>query len=382
MSDAGDVEALLALVPRWIVAQIAARDPSGVEEIVMDLGRPPEARFRGGLEALRLPGEVSRTDIQYVLGRVTRFREDNRTGIERTLHRIACIRDRYHEIIGFTFRAGRTVNGAARPLTDLLETGRNLLVVGPPGAGKTTLLRGAAAILAGELRRRVIIADTSNEIGGDGQVPHLAIGNARRLQIPLGDPSRPAAAGDRQAQVILEAVVNHGAESVVVDEIGFEADARVVRTIARRGVQLVATAHGRRLADVVFNPDLAGLVGSPRPVVLSPEEIAQRGTTRHTVLERTEPPVFEHAVEVAKRGLLVIHRDVRASVDLILGGLAPRVEVRRAALDADGGGPRPEEVRSRTPNASREKDAAPGADGAGAGGGETGRGGPGRGEVV
>lgn len=378
MPEAGDVEALLALVPRWIAAQIAARGAAGVEEIVMDLGRPPEVRFCDGPEAVALPGEVSRADIQYVLGRVTRFREDNRAGIERTLHRIACIRDRYHEIIGFTFRAGRTVEGAARPLADLLAAGRNLLVVGAPGAGKTTLLRSAAAILAAEVRRRVVIADTSNEIGGDGQIPHPAIGGARRLQIPLGDPARPTAAGDRQAQVIFECVVNHGAESVIVDEIGFEADARVVRTIARRGVQLVATAHGRRLEDVVFNPDLAGLVGSPRPMVLSPAEIAQRDTTRHTVLERTEPPVFEYAVEVARRDLFVIHRDVGASVDLILAGLSPRVEVRRAAPVADGGQRAgPEEVRPMTPNASAREDPADGA-----GGRETGRGGTGRGEVV
>ncbi len=335
MPPSGEVDALLALVPRWIVGGIASRDPGTIEEIAMDVGRPPRIRFRDGAEPMDLPGEVSRNDLQYVLGRVTRFRDDNRTGIERTLHRIACIRDRYHEIIGFTFRVGRTVDGAARPLADLLATGRTLLVVGAPGAGKTTLLRSAAAILADEFHRRVVIADTSNEIGGDGQTPHPAIGGARRLQIPLPDPSRPAAVGSLQAQVIFQAVINHGAEAVIVDEIGFEADARIVRTVARRGVQLVATAHGRRLDDVVFNPDLAGLVGSPRPVVLSPEEIAQRGLTRHTVLERTEPPVFEYVVEVARRDLFVVHRDTGASVDLILAGLPPGVEIRRPPSTAD-----------------------------------------------
>jgi stage III sporulation protein SpoIIIAA len=323
-----ELEALLALVPRWIAARIAAQDADNLEEIAMDLGRAPRARFRGGAGPVIFPGEVSREDLQYVLGRVTRFRDDNRTGIERTLHRIACIRDRYHEIVGFTFRAGRTVDGAARPLADLLAMGRNLLVIGPPGVGKTTLLRSAAAILADDLNRRVVIADTSNEIGGDGQIPHPAIGGARRLQIPLSDHGRPAT-GDLQAQVILQAVVNHGAETVIIDEIGFESDARVVRTIARRGVQLVATAHGQRLQDVVLNPDLAGLVGSPRPVLLSPEEIARRGVTRHTILERTEPPVFDFVVEAARRDLLVVHTDVAASVDLILLGLPPKAEIRR-----------------------------------------------------
>jgi stage III sporulation protein SpoIIIAA len=325
----GEIESLLAVVPPWIVAQITPNDTEALEEIIVDLGRPPRARLRTGRREVTLSGEVGYDDLQYVLGRVTRFRDDNRTGVERTLHRIACIRDRYHEIVGFTFRAGRTVAGAARPIADLLADRRSVLVIGGPGAGKTTLLRSAAAMLADDLGRRTVIADTSNEIGGDGQIPHPAIGGARRLQIPLPDSAHSGAANELQARVLLQAVVNHGAEAIVVDEIGFEAEARVIRTIARRGVQLVATAHGRRLRDVVFNPDLAGLVGSPRPVVLSPEEAAARGSERHTVLERTEPPAFECVVEVSRRDLLVIHADVAASVDLILAGLAPKVAVRR-----------------------------------------------------
>ncbi len=324
-----EIESLLVLVPRWIVAQIDPDRIEAIEEIVVDLGRPPRVRLRDGVAELTLGGEVTHADLQFVLGRVTRFREDNRTGIERTLHRIACIRDRYREIVGFTFRAGRTVPDAARPIADVLAAGRSVLVVGPPGSGKTTILRSAAEILANQLGRRTVIADTSNEIGGDGQIAHPAIGAARRLQIPLPDPPHRGATGTAQAGVLLEAVINHGAEAIVVDEIGFEAEARTVRTVARRGVQLVATAHGRHLRDVVLNPDLAGLVGNPRPIVLSPEEAAARGTTRHTVLERTEPPAFECAVELSRRDLLVIHADVAVSVDLILTGLAPKVDVRR-----------------------------------------------------
>lgn len=324
-----DIEALLALIPRWIAAGIAPRRAEDLEEIVVDLGRPAHFRFTDGAAISPAAREVTADDIQYVIGRVTRFRDDNRTGIERTLHRIACVRDRYHEIIGFTFRVGRAVDGAAGPIADLLGEGHHVLLVGPPGVGKTTVLRGAASVLADQVGRRVVIADTSNEIGGDGRVPHAAIGRARRLQVPLFDPSRPATAGDRQAHLVLQAVVNHGAQSLIVDEIGFESDARVVRTMARRGVQVVATAHGRRLQDVVFNPDLACLIGQPRPVVLSPDEAMRRGAVRHTVLERTEPPAFDRVIEVARRDLFVLHLDVAASVDAILNGLAPPVELRR-----------------------------------------------------
>lgn len=336
MTAGSDVAALLAVVPRWIVTTMDPEHVESIEEIELDLGRPPRLHLRDR-ETITVAGEVSPEDLQYVLGRITRFREDNRTGIERTLHRIACIRDRYHEIVGFTFRVGRAVAGAARPLRDLLEARRNILVVGRPGAGKTTVLRSAASILADELRRRVVIADTSNEVGGDGQIPHPAIGSARRLQIPLPELGPAVDAGARQAGVILQAVINHRADTIIVDELGFAADAQVARTIARRGIQLIATAHGGSLRDVVFNAELACLVGDMHTIVLSPEEMERRGMGRHTILERTGPPVFDCVVEIVCRGRFLIHSDVVESVDNLLEGLPPRTLLRETTPSAASG---------------------------------------------
>jgi stage III sporulation protein SpoIIIAA len=328
-----EVRALLAVVPPWIVALIDARSLEHVEEMELDLGRPPRLYFRDHDMAVTLAGEVRREDLQYVLGRVTRFREDNRTGIDRTLHRIACIRDRYHEIVGFTFRVGRAIAEAAQPLQDLLAARRNILVVGRPGAGKTTVLRSAASILSDQLHRRVVIADTSNEIGGDGQIPHPAIGSARRLQIPLPELGTQAEAGIRQAGIILQAVINHRAETIIVDELGFATDAQVARTIGRRGIQLIATAHGASLGDVVFNSELACLAGDMHTIVLSLQEIERLGVERHIVLERAGPPVFDCAVEIVTRGRFVIHTDVAESVDNLLRGRPPQTLVRESAQE-------------------------------------------------
>jgi len=346
MPATNDAAALLAVVPRWIVACLGEPGVDQVEDIELDLGRPPRVHVRNQDMPVVLPREVVAEDLQYVLGRITRFREDNRTGIERTLHRIACIRDRYHEIVGFTFRIGRAIDGAALPVRDLLQNRRNVLLVGRPGAGKTTILRSAAAILSDQLHRRVVIADTSNEIGGEGQIPHPAVGSARRLQIPLADANRPGDSGDRQASIILQAVVNHRAEAIIVDELGFASDARTARTIAHRGIQLIATAHGSSLRDVVFNAELACLVGGLHTVLLPPEEMRRRGAVRHTIQERAGPPVFDCAVEIVRRDLFLIHPDVAAAVDDILRGLRPSV-LRRSAekLPVDGKGPRVDDAQ-------------------------------------
>lgn len=300
MSPNHELAALLAYLPPWLREGAAAVRGDDLLDIVMDLGRPPRLRLRTGW--LDLEREVTRDDLQYVVGRVDRFRPDNRTGIDRTLHRIACIRDRYQDIVGYTFRVGRAVVGAAAPVRELLASGASLLIVGPPGSGKTTVLRDAARMLD-EMGRAVIVCDTSNEIGGDGQVPHPAIGRSRRLQVP---------SPEAQPRVLLEALVNHWPEVVVVDEIGYRGDAEVVATIARRGVQVLATAHGRCLQDILFNPALADLVGGL---------YCADGTGKRPRWVRAGLPVVGAVVELPRPETFVLHCDVAASCDRILVGL-------------------------------------------------------------
>jgi len=286
-------------------------------EVVLDYGRPAEARYRNRME--RMPQiVVGEHDIEYVVKQIGEFGQDNRAGIERTLHRISCIRNRQGKVIGLTCRVGRALEGTIDIIDDIVRSGKSILLLGRPGVGKTTKLREVARVLADEAERRVVIVDTSNEIAGDGDVPHPGIGASRRMQVV-----NPTA----QHAVMIEAVENHMPEVIVIDEIGTEQEAAAARTIAERGVQLVGTAHGQTLENLMLNPTLCDLIGGIQAVTLSDDEARRRGTQK-TVLERKAPPTFDVVIELLDYDRLAVHSDVQKTVDLILRGVPPRPEIR------------------------------------------------------
>lgn len=333
-----NLDDLLAVLPPRIRDGIRELTDDGTRgsliEIVMDLGRKPEVRFQDAEFDIG-DHDVSREELEYVAARIGQFGDDNRAGIERTLHRISAIRNRGGEVVGLTCRIGRAVYGTIAIIRDLVETGESLLLLGRPGVGKTTMLREVARVLADDLHRRVIVVDTSNEIAGDGDIPHPAIGRARRMQVPT-----PTA----QHGVMIEAVENHMPEVIVIDEIGTELEAGAARTIAERGVQLIGTAHGNTLENLMMNPTLSDLIGGIQSVTLSDEEARRRGTQK-SILERKAPPTFAIMVELLGREEVAVHRDVAQTVDAILRGAPVRPEVRRRAADGTLDIESPEEIR-------------------------------------
>jgi len=314
-----DIDALVNVLPEEIAEKL--RELNRFEdllEVVLDLGRPCEARYVDG-EVQLTDREIRQEEIDYVVSRIGDFGDDNRAGIERTLHRISAIRNRRGKIIGLTCRVGRAVYGTVDIIRDIVESGQSILLLGRPGVGKTTMLREVARILAE--KKRVVIVDTSNEIGGDGDIPHPAIGRARRMQVPT--PTL-------QHAVMIEAVENHMPEVIIIDEIGTELEAAAARTIAERGVQLVGTAHGNTLDNLMMNPTLCDLVGGIQTVTLSDEEARRRGTQK-SVLERKAPPTFDVVVEIQDWDRVAVRKDVAAAVDAILRGhnLPAEIRVRR-----------------------------------------------------
>jgi len=271
-----DLDALLDIFPPHIYQPLCRQKDIGeLLEVILDLGRPSEARFPQR-EAVLNSDEVNEQDIDYVVARIGSFGDDNRAGIERTLHRISAFRNRKGRVVGLTCRVGRAIFGTIKVIEDLIQSGRSVLLLGRPGVGKTTMLREVARVLADDLKKRVVIVDTSNEIAGDGDIPHPAIGHARRMQV---------ATPTEQHAVMIEAVENHMPEVIVIDEIGTELEALAARTIAERGVQLVGTAHGNALENLMMNPTLADLIGGIQSVTLGDEEAKRRGT-RKSILER------------------------------------------------------------------------------------------------
>ncbi len=317
-----DLELLLDVLPPHVQTHLREINRNDeLLEVILDLGRVPEARFVGQTLPLN-SRDVNHDDLDFVVSRIGVFTDDNRAGIPRTLHRISCIRNRQGKIVGLTCRVGRAVYGTIEIIRDIVESGKSILLLGRPGVGKTTILRESARVLADA--KRVIIVDTSNEIGGDGDIPHPAVGKARRMQVPT--PSL-------QHEVMIEAVENHMPEVIVIDEIGRELEAEAARTIAERGVQLIGTAHGRSLDNLMMNPTLADLIGGIQSVTLSDEEARRRGTQK-SILERKAPPTFEVLIEIQERNKLAIHHEVAQAVDTLLRGRAMPPEIR--ARDEDG----------------------------------------------
>ncbi len=319
-----DLDALIEVLPPQVAESLRQRANNfELLEVVLDLGRLPEARYPDE-EAVLSDREVAQEEIEHVISRLGEFTADNRAGIERTLHRISCIRNRQGRIVGLTCRVGRAVFGIIRIIEDLVRDRKSVLLLGRPGVGKTTMLREVARYLADEMNRRVVVVDTSNEIAGDGDIPHPGIGSGRRMQVPT--PSL-------QHQVMIEAVENHMPEVIIIDEIGTDLEAAASRTIAERGVQLIATAHGNTLENLIMNPTLSDLVGGIQSVTLSDEE-ARRRRTQKAILERRAPPTFDVLVEIQSFSRVAVQRDIAEVVDAILRGYEVPAEIRE--LDAEG----------------------------------------------
>jgi stage III sporulation protein SpoIIIAA len=333
-----DLDALLDVLPPHVRDPLRQREDNfELLEVVLDLGRVPEARYPER-EVILGEREVTQEDLDYVVSRIGEFTSDNRAGIERTLHRISAIRNRRGRVVGLTCRVGRAVFGTIRIIEDLVKSGKSNLLLGRPGVGKTTMLREVARFLADDLNKRVVVVDTSNEIAGDGDIPHPGIGSARRMQVPT--PTL-------QHAVMIEAVENHMPEVIIIDEIGTDLEAGAARTIAERGVQLVATAHGNTLENLIMNPTLCDLIGGIQSVTLGDEEARRRGTQK-SILERKAPPTFDVVVEIQSWERVSVHPKVADTVDSILRGFSVPAEVRE--IDKEG------EVRTvASPAVAREK---------------------------
>ena len=319
-----ELSLLTQVLPAPFQTALQAYNSEELIEVVLDLGRPPEARFTQSRFADLGEQPVTQDQLDSIVSQIGAFSGDNRAGIPKTLHRISCMRNRQGHIIGLTCRVGKALSGTIKPIEDLVLSGQSILILGRPGVGKTTKLREIARLLAGQAKKRVVIVDTSNEIAGDGDIPHAAVGRARRMQVPHPD---------QQQQIMIEAVENHTPEVIIVDEIGTEAEALAARTIAERGVMLIATAHGTQLENLIKNPMLSDLIGGIQSVTLGDEE-AKRRASQKTILEREKHPTFELAIELRDRNSMAVYPNLAEAVDHLLRGWTIFPEVRK--LDESG----------------------------------------------
>lgn len=314
-----DLDRLLEVLPERVRRLVNYDQMEDVIEIVLDIGRTPEIRHSNGKIEYLGSDFVTEDDINYITSHIQEFTSDNRSGIPGTLHRISAIRNRQGKVIGLTCRIGRVVTGTIACIKDICMMNKSILFLGRPGVGKTTKLREISRLVADELGKRVVVVDTSNEIAGDGDTPHPAIGHARRMQV-----RQP----EFQKDIMIEAVENHTPEVIVVDEIGTEAEAQAARTIAERGVMLIATAHGNSLESLIKNPTLSDLVGGIQSVTLGDDE-ARRRASQKTVLEREKQPTFDIVIEILDRNTLAVYKNTAEAVDYILRGWPIRPEIRK-----------------------------------------------------
>ncbi len=314
-----DIDCLLSILPSAIRNEVTTSQMSDVIEIVLDIGRRPEIRHSNGKIDKLNTGDITYKDLDEIVSKIPEFTTDNRSGIPGTLHRISAIRNRQGKIVGLTCRIGRVVTGTIACIKDFCTMGKSILFLGRPGVGKTTKLREISRLVADELGKRVVVVDTSNEIAGDGDIPHPAIGSARRMQV-----RQP----EFQKDIMIEAVENHTPEVIVVDEIGTEEEAAAARTIAERGVMLIATAHGNTLENLIKNPTLSDLVGGIQSVTLGDDE-AKRRSSQKTVLEREKQPTFDIVIEIIDRNTLAVYKNTAEAVDYILRGWPLRPEIRK-----------------------------------------------------
>jgi len=311
-----DFNVLLHSLPSSITDYIV--DPDNLIEIVVDLQRPVELRFSDD-SFIELKTIGTEYLIEEILNEMSEPGVDNRCGLNETLHRISVIQNKNLDIVGMTIRIGKPYVGNAILIADLLEDKKNILLIGPPGRGKTSILREASNILSSELLKRVVIVDTSNEIAGEGNVPHRAVGRSRRLQVPKTKA---------QHDVMIEAVENHNPHTIIIDEVSTSEEGLAAQTIAQRGVQILATVHGHTLNDLIQNKSLASMVGGINKVTLSDDTARARGCQK-TALEREFQPPFDCVVEINAFDEVAVHHNVNESVDAILNGKKVVPELRR-----------------------------------------------------